>query len=104
VPWARDASTSFLATPREMRALLCEAGFEIVSMDDRTDDCIDWFHGVRERAASDVAPLGIHLLLGERFPEIARQLMRNLTERRVVAMQIVCRRPDGPRRGPLALS
>jgi ubiquinone/menaquinone biosynthesis C-methylase UbiE len=31
VPWASDSSTSFLATPEDMRELLAAAGFEVIS-------------------------------------------------------------------------
>ncbi len=93
VPWARDRSTSFLATLRETRELLNAAGFEIVSISDRTDDCIDWLEAMRRRAASEARPLGIHLLLGAGFPQIAANLLRNLGHRRVSAIQVICRRP-----------
>jgi SAM-dependent methyltransferase len=99
VPWAEDASTSFLTTPREACELLCGAGFDVVSVDDRTDECVQWFDDMRARAGDGARPLGIHLLLGPRFPEIATTLMRNLVERRTIAIQVICRKPDTPNVG-----
>ena len=47
VPQAEDSSTSFLSTPRETREFLGAAGFEIVSIDDRTEECVTWFEAMR---------------------------------------------------------
>jgi ubiquinone/menaquinone biosynthesis C-methylase UbiE len=91
VPWAKSPRTSFLATPREVRDSLDAAGFDVESVEDRTEECVAWFEEVRAHAASTERPLGIHLLLGPRFPEIAANLMRNLVERRIAAVQVIAR-------------
>ena len=57
VPWARDSSTSFLATPDELRELLKGAGFEIVSWADRTQDCLAWFERMVRRASGGAPPI-----------------------------------------------
>ncbi|NWG24816.1 MAG: methyltransferase domain-containing protein [Pseudorhodoplanes sp.] len=91
VPWARDASTSFLATPEEMRLFLHGAGFEITSWIDSSEIGREWFRAVSARIAEKGQPvLGFHLLMGEDFAEMARNQMRNLMEDRVRPTEIVC--------------
>jgi hypothetical protein len=47
VPWATDASMSFLARPEEMRELLAAAGFHIFSEVDSSDESLARFRRVR---------------------------------------------------------
>jgi ubiquinone/menaquinone biosynthesis C-methylase UbiE len=90
-PWARDASTSFLATAEEMREHLRGAGFEITSWIDSSEIGRDWFKAVSARIAEKGAPpLGFHLLMGEDFAEMARNQVRNLMEDRIRPTEIVC--------------
>lgn len=92
VPWARDPSESFLATPEEMEALLDDAGFEIVAWRDRSEDGLQWFQRLRERGATDgPPPIGFSLLLGDGFREMAANQVRNLAERRILPTEIVAR-------------
>ena len=41
-PWARDPSISHLATPDEMKKLLSDAGFKLVSVYDSSDESLGW--------------------------------------------------------------
>jgi threonine/homoserine/homoserine lactone efflux protein len=87
VPWARDPSLSALATPEEMRALLAEAGFAILAEQDTTDACVAWFRGLATQGASP----GIQLFMGADFPQMVRNQVQNLTERRIRVVTYVCR-------------
>jgi ubiquinone/menaquinone biosynthesis C-methylase UbiE len=90
VPWARDPSTSFLATPDEMRSLLCDAGFDIVSWRDTSEAGKEWFKAISKRITeSGPPPLGFHLLLGADFTEMAKNQVRNLVEDRIRPTEIV---------------
>jgi len=89
VPWAGDASISFLSTPEETRANLAEAGFKEVVWEDASEESIAWW---KERfAAAEEAggapALGLYLLLGREAPRMSRNLLRNLEERRVVVVR-----------------
>jgi len=92
VPWARDPSISHLATPGEMRALLAGAGFGIEEEIDSTEESAAWF---QQRAAGMAkpgpAPLGFGLFLGEDYPRMARNQVRNLAERRIRTVAYICR-------------
>ena len=79
VPWAHDQSTSFLASPDEMRRLLADAGFDIENWNDTSKMGKEWFKAVNKRLAeTGPPPLGFNVLLGADFPEMAKNQVRNL--------------------------
>lgn len=90
VPWAEDAAISFLATPEAVRGLLTELGFAIVAWEDTSARSITWFAGVadRLRQAGASAP-GPHPLMGENAPAKVRNVIRNLQQGRIVAIQAI---------------
>ena len=76
VPWAKDASTSFLLPQAELRAIIREAGFRELAWRDLTEQSLDWF----KRAPTPSLPgIGMRLLVP---PEAMRNAVRNLEERR----------------------
>lgn len=94
VPWARDASLSFLATPDQLRQALLATGFEVLHWQDTTATGRDWFRRMGETLArSGPAPLGIHLLLGPDFPAMANNQVRNLEEDRIALIETIVKRP-----------
>ena len=91
-PWADDSSTSFLATPDEMRRLLETPGFRIESWRDTTAAGRAFFETVLARIAeSGPPPLGLHLLLPDFRPR-AENMLRGLAEDRLAVIEIVCRK------------
>jgi MPBQ/MSBQ methyltransferase len=91
-PWANDASTSFLATPNEMRRLLEAAGFRIESWRDKTAAGRAFFATVLSRVAESGPPqLGLHLLLPDFRPR-AENMLRSLADDRLAVLEIVCRK------------
>jgi len=91
-PWANDGSTSFLATPDELRRLLETAGLRIESWRDTTAAGRGFFETVLARIAeSGPPPLGLHLLLPDFRPR-AENMLRGLAEDRLAVIQIVCRK------------
>ena len=84
VMWARDAATSFLRPPAEMRALIEAAGFRARAWDDVTAETA----GVRDAAAIP-AHSAQRLIMGERLDEIIRVGHRNRDEGRLVSIQAV---------------
>lgn len=94
VPWASDSSTSFLATPEEMRALLPAAGFEIISEVDSSDESLVWFQRMRARIERDgPPPVTFAAFLGDAFGQMAANQVANLTERRIRTVMFSCSRP-----------
>lgn len=88
VMWARDASTTFLRTPAEMRAVIEGAGFRLRAWDDVTAETA----GPSTGAA--IPPHSIQrLVMGDAIDEIIRVGHRNRDERRLVSIQAVFERP-----------
>jgi ubiquinone/menaquinone biosynthesis C-methylase UbiE len=91
VPWAREPSISHLATPEEMRALLADAGFALLAEHDSTEESDRWFAAMAERTAgSGAPPVTFQAILGQDFPEMARNQVRNLGERRIRTVSYIC--------------
>jgi hypothetical protein len=91
VPWAREPSISHLAPPDEMRGLLADAGFEVVVEHDSTEESERWFAAMAERmAGSGAPPVTFQAILGQDFPEMARNQVRNLSERRIRTVSYIC--------------
>jgi SAM-dependent methyltransferase len=89
VPWAREAGTSFLLTPEAMRNALAQAGFEEVSWIDKTDIAQAWAADMKAKRQKSPAPLGLEVVMGSVFAEMAVNLGRNLLEGRVRIIQAV---------------
>ena len=88
VPWAETPATSFLATPEETRGDIASAGFEIVSFHDTSDELRD------ERIGQgNMPPLGLHIVMGERFSEMRRNSARSAAETRTRTVEILARKP-----------
>lgn len=94
VPWAREPSISFLATPDALRDLLEGAGFEILSWRDTTGLGREWFRALGQRIQEEGAPpLGFHVLLGPDFQAMAQNVVRNLEENRIGLIEVLARKP-----------
>lgn len=95
VPWAKDPSTSFLVTPREMRELLRAAGFEVTSEVDSSDESLVWFQQMRARIEQEgPPPVTFAAFLGEAFGQMAANQVTNLAERRIRTVMFTCLRPS----------
>ena len=92
VPWARDPALSHLRPPAEVRALLEDAGFEVLAWIDETTPALRWY---RERLVPTPgeSPLGSYLIFGRDFGEMSRNQVRNLSERRISVIQATSERP-----------
>ncbi len=89
VPWAQDASISFLSSPDDVRALLSAIGYQEVVWEDLTDGTVA---AATAQSTPAVPPPGLHLVLGADFPERARNMMRNLAEHRIALIRSVLER------------
>ncbi len=94
VPWAREANISHLIRPQQLRIILEETGFEILSWQDTTEKGRSWFRRMAEKVTRQGLPrLGIHLLLGADFKVMAQNQVRNLEENRIALIETIVRRP-----------
>ncbi|MGI9388322.1 MAG: class I SAM-dependent methyltransferase [Methyloligellaceae bacterium] len=92
VPWAREPSISHLVSPDDMESLLADAGFQILHVHDSTGESQGWFEAMTARMA-EVGPPSVtfQAFLGGDFPEMARNQVRNLTERRIRTVSYICK-------------
>lgn len=90
VPWARDASLSFLAAPGDVRRLLASVGFDEVFWQDESATALDWLQRRMISGVETVQPrLGLHLLLPRDYTVMFRNLARNIAEERVTVIKAV---------------
>jgi SAM-dependent methyltransferase len=93
VPWARSAALSHLLTPVETREAIVRSGFSLLVWNDVSEAAADWVSKLAaKRDPPDVPRLGLHLLLGQEFPQMAANLRRNLEEHRCGVAQAVFER------------
>jgi len=91
VPWAREPSISHLATPDAMQSLLTKAGFKIVDVQDSTEEGLRWFEAMAARIAAGAVPaVTFQTFLGNDFPQMARNQVANLRDRRIRTVTYVC--------------
>jgi ubiquinone/menaquinone biosynthesis C-methylase UbiE len=92
VQWAREPSISFLLTPEETRQKLETAGFRVLTWQDTTQATLASAQTRARHADGMPPPLGIHLILGEDWREMARNSARNLEEQRTRLFNAVLQR------------
>jgi len=91
VPWARDASHSFLLSVDKQAAHLRKAGFSASHWRDVSAEGLAWFDHQASRSPQSASPLGLKLLLGADFPKMIAHLRNNLREGRVILLEVVAR-------------
>jgi hypothetical protein len=74
-----------------MQALLKGAGFKIIYEKDSTEESQAWFEAMAERISQNGPPvLTFREFLGEDFPQMTQNQVRNLTERRIRTCTFIC--------------
>lgn len=91
VPWSRDGGISYLIAGEETRRILEDVGLEIAEWQDASEKSVEWFAANAARAQKPNA-LGLHLLLGEEWPTMAGNMVKNLADGRIAVIQVVARR------------
>lgn len=85
VPWAATASLSHLITTSELASILNEAGLNLIKTTDQTQKSIDFLEKFFERVNKEGLPaLGSHLMMGDDALEKLKNLLRNLSEKKIV--------------------
>jgi hypothetical protein len=74
-----------------MKVLLSDAGFKILDVHDSTDESQSWFEARTTRIAqSGSPPVTSQVLFGGDSSQMARNQVRNLTERRIRTVSYIC--------------
>ena len=92
LPWASTAETNTIAPPGTYRDALSAAGFQILSERERRDAALDYFARQRAQVATGPAALGVHTLMGERRPEMVRNMSETIAAGRIAPVEIVARK------------
>jgi SAM-dependent methyltransferase len=93
VPWARDASISFLRSAEATRRGLEAAGFRLLVFEDLTADALERAQA-RMKASGAPLALGLHIVLGQDGPTMLKNMARNYEERRIGLVQGIAVRPE----------
>jgi ubiquinone/menaquinone biosynthesis C-methylase UbiE len=89
VPWAHDASISFLEPADVMRTQYHMVGFRILEWMNYSDNALEHY----ERMLSAPPKLSGRLILGDDAPDRQRNSQRNLIEGRTIFWMITAERP-----------
>jgi SAM-dependent methyltransferase len=93
LPWANDASYSFLSKPDEISAGLEAEGLRRVAWNDVTADGIAWFRRSLARPVEEVPILGLQLLAGPAFRQAAENLTAAYEQGILSVVEAVWERP-----------
>jgi SAM-dependent methyltransferase len=94
VPWAQDASMSFLVPPESFRELIASAGFDIEVWNDKTELARKAFADAKKPGGAPNLPvLGVYLLVGDDIQTKAWNLHRNLESDSVSLIEAVISKP-----------
>jgi len=94
VPWAQDASMSFLVPPESFRGLIESAGFDIEIWNDKTGLARKAFAEAKKPGGKpDLPVLGVYLLVGDDIQTKAWNLHRNLENDCVTLIETVVSKP-----------
>ncbi len=95
VPWADDPSSSFLASPSEMRAILAAAGLSVLELRDVSAATLAFPQEMQARAARGEPPLVLsNITNGEEFLVRGRNLQKSVGEGRIVEHIIVAEKRE----------
>ena len=85
VPWASDASVSFLGTGKKMNNLLEGLGFERILTNDQTMKGIHFLKGLFEKLkVNGPPPLGLNVLMGSSTKQKLANILRGLEEEKII--------------------
>jgi ubiquinone/menaquinone biosynthesis C-methylase UbiE len=97
LPWASGPTTNALASPAEYRAALRSAGFKITRVRNRRTLALEYFARQRATASGAAAPLGLHLLMGERRQDQVHNMIAALVTGHVAPTEVIAWKIKDPR-------
>jgi sarcosine/dimethylglycine N-methyltransferase len=94
MPWAAVPENSFLATDEETRRDLASAGFEILTFRDTTQTNLAANTATRRKIETEgLPPVGIHVLLGERYRQLLVNSLRAAEDGRTRTVEVAASKP-----------
>lgn len=93
VPWSEDGSGAYLVTPQQTRALLEQAGFESIAIEEPGAKYLAGYRrAVQLAERGQLPPLGVHLLMGDNAVLKMANAARNIEEGRTLPIEVICRK------------
>ena len=94
VPWATESSTSRLATPKQYKQALGDAGFVVSKENNRREFALDFFKELRAKteASGGPPPLGLHTLMKESTAVKIKNMIENITEGYIAPVEIIAKK------------
>lgn len=91
LPWARDASCSFVVSPQSQQDSLEGAGFTVIASDDKTEASLQSMleFGKMLQTPNAIPPLNLAALLGTSMGPVTANVARNLQEGRIQVRQVI---------------
>jgi len=91
VPWAAHSKNSCLATVETYQQQLSLAGFEVMSVNNRSNFALDFFKKMQEKnkANGAVPPLGLHTLMQASSAEKIKNMLNNITHGLIAPVEII---------------
>lgn len=94
LPWATDASSSFLETPETYLAAADTAGFALAARRDRGEVARDFFARMQAAmAAGQQPPVGLPLLMGEAAPQKVANMVAAVAAGDIQPVEMIFRKP-----------
>lgn len=93
VPWATRRELSFLISVDELREILTHVGFRIQRLEDTSEEALAWRKNQPAAAGLAASTLGLHVVMGEQFPIMQSNQVRNLEQRRVTFVRGITTKP-----------
>ena len=92
-PWATRRESSYLIAVDELRTILNRRGFHIEKLDDISAEALAWRRQQPVAAGLAPSPLGLQVVMGEQFPIMQSNQIRNLEQHRVTYVRGLAIKP-----------
>ncbi|WP_176761257.1 class I SAM-dependent methyltransferase [Desulforhopalus singaporensis] len=94
VPWVTDKNSDNLATPQRYRDCLADAGFHVVSENNRRSFALELFARMREKTKTreKPSPLGLHTIFGKNTGVKVSNLMKGVERGVIAPVEIVAQK------------
>ncbi|MDJ0756743.1 MAG: class I SAM-dependent methyltransferase [Ardenticatenaceae bacterium] len=91
VPWATDGTISNLASPKQYRHALIDAGFEVSRENNRRDFALEFFKKQRKKVEANGGPppLGLHTLMKESTPIKINNMVDNIKASYIAPVEMI---------------
>lgn len=95
LPWANEAQTSRLGTPKEYERELEAAGFTVLETNNRRDFALAFFRQMKANAEANGGPppVGLHLLMQDSTSAKMKNMVDNIAAGVIAPVKIIARKP-----------